>query len=67
MKDNEEVQENASKVSSKRCYTIDSRKAGYSLLNEYMLCLEPKEMGEYLRDYVMPLVKDVERPKKWKH
>lgn len=24
-------------------------------------------MGEYLREYVLPLVKDVDRPKKWKH
>lgn len=54
-------------VSSKRCSTAASRKAAYGVLNEYQGCLEPKEMAEYLQNYINPLLKDVVRPKKWKH
>lgn len=54
-------------MATKRCYTEASRKAAYSVLNEYQGCLEPKEMAEYLQNFVLPLVKDVERPKKWAH
>lgn len=50
-----------------RCYTTDSRKAAYELLNQYQKCLNPEEMGDYLYNYIIPLIKDVQRPKKWKH
>ena len=42
-----------------RCVTSDSRSEGYSFLNAYQSCLEPKEMAEYIRDYMLPLVRDV--------
>lgn len=57
----------APKEPTKRCYTTASREAAYSVLNAYQCCLEPKEMAEYLESYLVPLLKDVARPKKWKH
>lgn len=50
-----------------RCVTSDSRSEAYSFMNEYQSCLEPKEMAEYIKDYMLPLVRDVQRPKMWKH
>lgn len=64
--DGEQATEDANEI-TKRCYTAAARTAAYAVLNEYQSCLEPKEMAEYLESYLVPLLKDVARPKKWKH
>ena len=40
------------KEAGRRCYTAAARKAAYTVLNEYQGCLEPKEMAEYLQNYI---------------
>lgn len=29
--------------------------------------LEPHELVDFIKDFIVPLIKDVERPKKWRH
>ena len=36
-------------------------------MHEYLHYLEPHEMVEFLEECVTPLIKDVERPKKWRY
>ena len=50
-----------------KCRTEATRKSGFKVLHEYLHYLEPHEMVEFLEGCIMPLVKDVERPKKWKY
>ena len=57
----------ATAQASSKCGTSESRKSGFRVLQEYLTCLEPHEMAEFLEEAVMPLIKEVERPKRWRH
>lgn len=50
-----------------KCVLSGTRKSGFKVLREYVAYLEPKEMLEFIQTYVMPLLAEVERPKKWRH
>jgi len=49
-----------------RSATKESRAAAYSLLLKCIETLEPKSLAEFLEDNLWQLIKDIERPKKWK-
>ena len=50
-----------------KCGTSEARKSAFKAVNEYLTYLEPHEMLEFLEGSIIPLIKDVERPKKWRH
>ena len=52
---------------SSKCGTTEARKSAFKVLHEYLNYLEPHEMVEFLEGSIVPLIKDVERPKKWRH
>jgi ubiquitin C-terminal hydrolase len=37
------------------------------VLESFLAYLEPHKMVEFIQNYIKPLIKDVERPKKWRH
>ena len=50
-----------------KCKTEVSRIRAYKLLYRLVHVLKPKEMTEYLEDYLWPMLKDLTRPKTWRH
>lgn len=50
-----------------KCKTKEARPVGFSLLQSYIEALEPKELNEFLENYIWTLIKDVEKPTKWKY
>lgn len=50
-----------------KCTHKDSRVNAFKLLYRYVKTLQPKEMNVYLQDYILHLIKDVPRPKEWRH
>ena len=50
-----------------KCKTKEARPVGFNLLQKYVEILEPKELAEFLENYVWNLIKNIERPKKWKY
>lgn len=49
-----------------RSATKESRGAAYSLLLKCIESLDPKSLAEFLEGSLWQLLKDVQRPKKWK-
>ena len=37
------------------------------VVESFLAYLEPPKMVEFIQNYIKPLIKDVERPKKWRH
>ena len=52
---------------SSKCGIEATRKAGFAVIKEYLCYLSPKEMADFLENYIQPMIKDVERPKKFRH
>ena len=50
-----------------KCVTELTVKAGFKVLKAYLALIDPAETAAFLEAYIAPLVKDVERPKKWRH
>ena len=50
-----------------KCATQETRKTGFKVVHGYLGLLEPHEMVEFLEGSIIPLIKDVQRPKKWRH
>ena len=50
-----------------KCVTELTVKAGFKVLKAYLALIDPAETAAFLETYIAPLVKDVERPKKWRH
>jgi hypothetical protein len=52
---------------SVKCLHKESRVHGFKLLYRYVKTLQPKEMCVFLEDYLWYFIKDVPRPKEWRH
>lgn len=50
-----------------KCKTNKSREHAYKLLYKLMKAFKPKEMAEFLEEYLWPMIKELPRPKAWKH
>lgn len=50
-----------------KCQHKDSRVHAFKLLYRYCRTLKPKEMSVFLEDYLWYFIKDVPRPKEWRH
>mmetsp|Transcript_39087 Transcript_39087/g.59591 ORF Transcript_39087/g.59591 Transcript_39087/m.59591 type:complete len:277 (-) Transcript_39087:2393-3223(-) len=50
-----------------QCFTTDSRHAAYLALSNLLEYLEPHQMNEFLESKLLPLLSQVERPKRWAH
>jgi len=49
------------------CCVKESRRAGFNVLMAYLPFLAPKEMIGFLEEYIAPLLREVERPARWRH
>jgi hypothetical protein len=58
---------NDSGTFSCKCGTNETRRSGFTVVKEYINYLSPKDMAEFLENFIYPLIKDVERPLKWRH
>lgn len=54
-------------TSANKCKSKGSRTVGYKLLYRLIKQLKPKEMCEFLEFYLWPFIKDLSRPKQWRH
>ena len=54
-------------LSQNKCKCKESRAAAYQLLQAYFESLDPKELSEFLDQYLWPFIKDVNRPKRWQY
>lgn len=50
-----------------KCKSVQSRTAAYKLLYKLLKAFKPKEMAEFLEDYLWPMIKTLSRPKVWRH
>ena len=50
-----------------KCKGKTSRTAGYKILYRLTRAFRPKEMGDFLEHYLWPMIKDLSRPKEWRH
>lgn len=55
-----------SSMSENKSKTKESRAAAYQSLQKVLEVLEPHSLADFLEHNLWPLVKDLERPKKWK-
>ena len=59
--------ERTTSTSQNKCKTQQSRTAAYKLLYKLIKAFKPKEMAEFLEDYLCPMIKTLSRPKVWRH
>ena len=50
-----------------QCFTYNCRHAAFQAINSYLDYLEPHQMIEFIETRLVPLIKDIERPKRWNH
>mmetsp|Transcript_23126 Transcript_23126/g.22590 ORF Transcript_23126/g.22590 Transcript_23126/m.22590 type:complete len:181 (+) Transcript_23126:170-712(+) len=54
-------------VTQQKCKCKESRASAFSLLQAYFEALDPRDLSEYLDQYLWPFIKDFVRPKKWQY
>ena len=50
-----------------KCKSNAARTQGYKLLLKLIKALRPKELCNFLEQYLWPVIEDIPAPKKWRH
>jgi hypothetical protein len=61
------VPEKTTSVGYNKCKSNEARTQGFKLLLKLVYAFKPREMSNFLENYILYMIRDLEAPKRWKY